>query len=197
MADRPSFMWLASHRLMRFLLNAFWTLEVKGLDNLPSSGPLIVASNHISFWDGPLLVWIAGPQRYMRFLTKAELFRYPLVGWYLRAIGLVPLERASGDVRAIRRAVELLKGGAVLGVFPEGTRSKDGKPGKPRPGVGFLARESGAAVAVARVMNTDKLLRFQPLEVRFGEVLRFPQTQGGRRECEDFSRQVMDRVASL
>lgn len=195
--DRPSLVWRASHRLFRWLLNAFWKLEVKGLENLPETGPLIVASNHISFWDGPLLVWIAGPGRYMRFLTKAELFDNPLVGWYLRNIGLVPLDRRAADVRAVRTAVDLLKGGAVLGVFPEGTRSKDGRPGRPKPGVGFLARESGACVAPAKVINTDKLLRFYPLEVRFGPPMKYSGTANDRGDYAEFARQVMDRAASL
>lgn len=179
------------------LSRAFWGLRVTGLENVPRTGPVIVAGNHVSNLDGPLLAAAAGPARNLRFLGKAELFRVPVLGWYLRRLGMIPLERSRGDVGALRAALELLRSGGCLGFFPEGTRSKTGLPLPPKGGVGFLAGQSGALVVPARLVNTARFPWGRPLEVRFGEGLRFAGDRRRREDCLAFARRVMDRVFAL
>lgn len=186
-----------SHKFLHLLFRFIWTLKVTGLDNVPRTGPVIIAFNHISWWDGPVAIFGLGFTRYLRFPGKAELFNVPILGWFLKAVGMFPLNRGRSDVQAIRTAVEVIREGGSLGLFPEGTRSKTGAIGRPKAGVGFLARETGAPVVPARLLNTDKLFRFYPLEVRFGSPITFEGGAGDRAQCQDFAQKVMDRIAVL
>jgi 1-acyl-sn-glycerol-3-phosphate acyltransferase len=183
--------------LGRRIMMTVWRLKVSGLEHVPARGPVIIAGNHISFIDPPLVGWAALPKRSLRYLAKMELFRIPILGWFLRNVGAIALDRSRADVAAVRTALEVLGRGRCLLVFPEGTRSKDGRPLRPRSGVGFLAGKSGAPVIPARVVNTDRLLSLRPLEVRFGEPLRFSGDPGDRGQCQAFAELVMKRVFSL
>ena len=189
------------HRLvapfLRRLFLTFWRLRVSGLEHLPRQGAVIVACNHISNVDPPLVGACVFHERSLRYLAKAELFRIPFLGWFLRQVGCIPVERRRADVAAVRAALEVLSRGRCLLIFPEGSRSKDGRPGTPRPGVGFLAAKSGALVVPARVVNTDRLLSFGRLEVRFGKPLRFSGDPSDRSRCRDFAQLVMEAVFSL
>jgi 1-acyl-sn-glycerol-3-phosphate acyltransferase len=173
-------------------------MKVTGLEHLPETGPYIVASNHISWWDGPMIIIASGPRRYVRFLGKIELFQTPVLGWFMRQVGMIPLNRDKVDVQAIRAAIELVKDGAELALFPVGTRAKPGVVRGPKAGVGLLARETGAPVIPARVIDTDKFLRFHAFEVRFGPPLRYPEgSDGGRERYLEFAREVMNRISAL
>ncbi|MCX5796325.1 MAG: lysophospholipid acyltransferase family protein [Elusimicrobia bacterium] len=181
----------------RWLMMAVWRLKVSGLEHVPAHGAALIASNHVSFIDPPLVGWAALPARSLRYLAKMELFRIPLLGWFMRNVGCIPLDRGRADIGAVRTALDVLGRGRCLLVFPEGTRSKDGRPGRPRGGVGFLAGKSGAPVVPARVVNTDRLLSLRPLEVRFGEPLRFSGDPADRGQCQAFAELVMGRIFSL
>ncbi|MBI3551471.1 MAG: 1-acyl-sn-glycerol-3-phosphate acyltransferase [Elusimicrobia bacterium] len=190
--------WLrkVSHWIVWTLARVVWRLKVSGLENVPREGPLILAGNHVSIADGPLMGMAAAPKRYMRGMGKQELFKVPLLGWWLRNTGQVPLDR-SGDVSAMRWAIDLLRSGGCVGLLPEGTRSKDGKRGRPKAGVGFLAGQTGALVVPTRFINTDKFPKPVKLEVRFGPPLRFEGDPGDRKTCLEFAQKVMDRVFEL
>lgn len=187
----------ASNWLVLRLARAFWGLRVSGSEHIPRTGPLIVAGNHVSLADGPLVAVAVSPFRYMRFLGKAELFEIPLLGWYLRNTGSIPLDRQRGDVPAMRAALEILRRGGCLALFPEGTRSKTGSPGRPKGGVGFLAGQAGATVVPAHVINTGAFPWARPLEVRFGPGLKFVGDASAREECLAFAERVMERVFAL
>ena len=163
---------------------------------MPVNGPVIVAANHVSVLDGPLLAMAVVPSRYLTGLGKKELFAIPGLGWFLRNNGYVPLDR-SGDIAAMRWSVELLSSGGCMQIFPEGTRSKDGKPGPAKAGLGFLAGKTGAQVVPARLINTDRILSLSRLEVRFGEPLRFDGDAGDRAQCLVFGQRVMERIFAL
>ncbi|HVE14479.1 MAG TPA: lysophospholipid acyltransferase family protein [Elusimicrobiota bacterium] len=170
-------------------------MRVEGTEHIPARGPLLVAANHVSWIDPPLVSMAVYSVRFPQFMAKEELFRVPLLGFFLDGIACIPLDRSKGDVGAIRRALEVLASGGCVGVFPEGTRSRDGKPRRPKAGVGLLARTSGAPVVPARVWNTDKFLA-RPLRVRFGPPLRF---DGGedRSACQAFAERVMESIFAL
>ncbi len=179
------------------LIRAVWGLRVAGLEHVPARGPVILAANHVSNLDGPVLSVGASSVRCVRALAKVELFRVPVLGWFLRRMGTIPIDRRAGDVRALRAALEVLEAGGCLGVMPEGTRSKTGVPGRAKAGLGFLASVSQAAVVPARIVNTERCWRLRPLEVRFGPAMRFQGPAGDRQACRKFAQDVLDRVFTL
>ncbi len=176
-------------------LGCVWGVKVTGLESVPRSGPLIVAFNHSSLLDGPLVGAAISPARRPCFLAKKELFANPLVGWFLRRIGVIALERASADHGAMRAALALLEKNGAVAMSPEGTRVRKGERREPRPGVSFLAAKSGAKVLPARLVGTGDFPRAFPLEVRFGSPL--PPPPAGREAASSFARAVMDAIYSL
>ena len=137
-------------------------LEVEGLELLPLDGPVLVAGNHDSYWD-PIAVGIAGmPRRQVRALAKSSMWQRPLVGRVLDGMGQIPVERGAGDAAAFTRAVEELRGGACIGIFPEGTRSL-GRELRARSGIGRLAEAvPEATVLSCTVTGTVQIPRFPP-----------------------------------
>ena len=125
-------------------------LEVEGLEHVPAEGPLIIAGNHDSYWD-PVVIGIAAmKRRQIRALAKSSLWKVKGLAPLLDGMGQIPIERGTGDRDALRRAIEELRGGACVGVFPEGTRSL-GRELRARSGLGrpqvicCSARRSGSA----------------------------------------------------
>ena len=174
--DKPLFdngVYLAAYLTTSFVFGWVMRARVEGLENVPRSGRLLIACNHLSMVDPPLVAWAIARRRIGHFLGKAELFENPVSAWVLRNLHSIPLDRGRGDVGALRRAMEILEGGACLVLFPEGTRSKTGLPGRPKAGVGLLAADSGAPVVPARVFGTWGFPRGGPLGIRFGRALRF------------------------
>ncbi|MDE2492106.1 MAG: 1-acyl-sn-glycerol-3-phosphate acyltransferase [Elusimicrobia bacterium] len=181
---------------MRAVLGAFWGVRVSGLENVPRAGPLLVACNHVSLADPPLLGTAIDRVRKPRFLSKRELFENPLIGRYFRSAGCIPLDRRAADVSALKEALETLAAGGSVAIFPEGTRVKDGERRAPKLGVAYLAAKSRAPVLPARVLGTGALRRTRPLEVRFGAALT-PPPDDDRETARAFARAVMDAIYSL
>ena len=184
-------------RLGGKLLRGVWGLKISGLDHVPRSGPVILAGNHVSLMDGPLLGIAVSTLRFTRFFGKAELFRIPMLGWFLRNAGAAPIDRSRGDASAMRAALDILRRGGCLAWFPEGTRVKTGFPGIAKAGIGFLAGRSGAAVVPAHLVNTSRWTRLSPLEVRFGPALKFGGNPEDHDQCLNFAQDVMREVFAL
>jgi 1-acyl-sn-glycerol-3-phosphate acyltransferase len=145
-------------------------LRVEGLENIPTSGPLLIVGNHDSHWD-PIMVGIAArSRRQIRALAKSELWEVRGLSPILNGMGQVPIQRGKGDKQALAIAIETLRAGACIGVFPEGTRSR-GKVLRARSGLGRLALEVPEAhVTLVAVEGTSDLTGFprRPrLRVRF------------------------------
>ena len=139
---------------------AWGRMTVEGLESIPQSGPLLVVGNHDSHWD-PVMVGIAArKRRQIRALAKAELWDVRGLGPILHGMGQIPIERGSGDKQALAKAIETLRAGACIGVFPEGTRSR-GKVLRARSGVGRLALEVPEAhVTLVAIEGTSDLTGF-------------------------------------
>jgi 1-acyl-sn-glycerol-3-phosphate acyltransferase len=140
---------------------ALWgRLQAEGVETLPESGPLLLVGNHDSHWD-PVMVGVAAiKRRQIRALAKAELWDVKGLGPILNGMGQVPIERGSGDKQALARAIEVLRAGACIGVFPEGTRSR-GKVLRARSGIGRLALEVPEAhVSMVAIEGTSDLTGF-------------------------------------
>jgi 1-acyl-sn-glycerol-3-phosphate acyltransferase len=197
--------WLLKYIFLGPLLAVLGRPKVEGLENIPRSGPAILASNHLAVMDSfylPLVV-----RRRITFLAKAEYFTGTglkgwLSRWFFTSVGQVPIDRNDSDSAqaALRTAERLLGEGKLLGMYPEGTRSPDGRLYKGKTGMGRLALQTGVPVIPVAMIGTNvvnppgtTMLRFGRVTVRFGKPMDFSRFEGmaGNRFIE---RAVTDEV---
>ena len=177
------------------LLRLWNGLQVVGAQNVPADGPVILACNHVAYLDPPALG--CGLRRPVRYMAKVELFRIPVLGLLIRALGAFPVDRSRGDVAAIKQASQMLRNGAVLGIFPEGTRNKDGTV-KPQMGAALLASLTGAPVVPAHVSGTSQAKRRAKVTVVYGPPMRFTAGRKARREdLAKWTDELMGRIEAL
>lgn len=201
---------LPTYRFGQVTLRGFFRLLYRaweeGLENIPDQGACVVASNHESFLDPPLLA-TAIPHRQVFFMAKRELFAIPLLGRFLRACGCLEVDR-QGSRPTQRPALESarahLEGGRLVGIYPEGTRSRDGRLRPARTGVAVLALRTGAPVVPVAVFRTRETLRRRmlpggpPLGIRFGPPLRFKkEPEPSKERIQEVRDQVMASIQSL
>ena len=150
---------ILSEDLVRGLLTAIWGIKATGLENVPLTGPLIIAANHASLVDAPLVAAVIAPRRRPFAMGKRELFENPILGWWLRRAGAFPIDRRGDAISALRRALDVLEKGGCLAIYPEGTRVKPGQRRAPKAGVAFLSARTGAPVVPVRVLGTTEFPR--------------------------------------
>lgn len=194
-----------SRRLLRVFLTIFGRLKSEGLQNVPKSGPVILAPNHISYLDPPAVG--AALMRVVHYMAKEELFESKFLNAWMRAIGTFPVKRGSADRKAIKQALDYLAQGEVICVFPEGKRSEDGKLGEPEMGLGMFAIKSRAPVVPVAVIGTDKVLpahakffHFHPVKIIYGKPLTFPdlyESKDSRQAMEEVGRLTMAAIAEM
>lgn len=155
--------------LCRFGLQSIARVSVEGIDDLPTSGPLIIAANHMSNADPPFIGgWLAPAlERRPTFLAKDALFKGPL-GLLIRSLGAEPVKAGGSDIGAYRVAKGILDAGGVVAILPEGTRSYDGLLARPRPGVSLLATRTGAPVLPVGISGTGQLIGREQTLPRIG-----------------------------
>ena len=200
------------HAVLPPLAKLYWRPRIEGLENIPSTGPVIVASNHVSFADSMVIPFFV--PRKVIFLAKEDYFtgtgvKGALIRGWFEGIGMVPVDRddTKAALASLDIALEVLGRGEAFGIYPEGTRSRDGRLYRGRTGVAHLALTSGAPVVPVGVIGTENI---QPLgttfprraevTLRFGEPLRFEGRYDGvpagraRREVTDV---VMNEIQKL
>jgi 1-acyl-sn-glycerol-3-phosphate acyltransferase len=171
-------------------------LEVRGRENIPDDGPLVIACNHLANWD-PFLFGGYHPGAIFA-MAKRELFRPAAAAWILAGCNCIPVDRGGADRQALRRALDILGGGRGLLIFIEGTRSRTGQMGAAEPGAGFLVRRTGARVLPTAVWGTDAAIRLLPwprggrIVLRYGKP--FTVTATGDREIAD---EIGAQIAAL
>jgi 1-acyl-sn-glycerol-3-phosphate acyltransferase len=185
------------------VLHWLFRLRVQGRENVPESGGYVLASNHLSNFDPWPLGMPLWPQRWLRFMAKAELYWWPAT-LVLNAAGAFPVHRERADVEAVQTAVRLAQEGNVVVMFPEGTRRKKGlvkkHQARARSGAARIALDAGVPLVPAAIAGTDRLLTLGPLKVAFGapidvdDLLSLDDT---RRASQEATERLMARIAEL
>ncbi|WP_188206031.1 lysophospholipid acyltransferase family protein [Alkalibacillus aidingensis] len=168
-------------------------IKVIGKENLPKNGPVIVCSNHISNFDPPV-VGITCP-RDISFMAKEELFEKKFIGLLLRNLNAFPVKRGMRDRNALRNGLKQLEEGHTLGLFPEGTRSKDGQLKQGLAGAGFFAMRSDAKVIPCAIIGPYQY--FKPLTVVYGKPIEFKSLEGEKPSAQVVTDEIMENIQSL
>ena len=193
--------WVFFRTVFRF----YFGWRVCNPERVPLAGPVILASNHASFIDPPLVG--AGVKREINYLARENLFRFPILGWILHQWQVVPVDREGGGAKGLKAILDrLLDGGAII-LFPEGTRTRDGRLQPARSGIGLTVIKSNAPVVPARVFGTfeaySRQMRlprpFHTVVVKYGQPMNFEQLRAEAQTCtkprlKEIYQQVADEI---
>lgn len=152
--------------LLRFLYKILFRVKAYDTHHIPEEGAVILASNHISLLDPPMVGILI--KRKVHFMAKEELFKIPVLGLLIRSFGAFPVKRGSG-IDAVKQSIKLLKEEKVMGIFPEGTRRKEGASEDAKKGTAMIALRSKAQVVPAAIVGDYKL--FKQTKVIYGEPI--------------------------
>ncbi len=184
----------ATAAILRAMFSTVFRARVRGVENVPGSGPLIVASNHLSYFDPPALCYC--PRR-IRFMAKQELFEIPLLAPLIRTLGAYPVDRHGSPQAAIKRSLSVLNEGGAIGIFPEGTRNPDGAA-EAQMGMALLAAWSSAKVVPTCILGGDRVKQLGRFDIAFGAPMALPS---GRKATRDdlakFTEEVMNAIGTL
>ena len=188
---------LVSWPVIRLLLRE----RVQGAENLPAGG-FVLAPNHVSNLDPWPLGMPLWPRRQLHWMAKVELFK-PVLGTLISWGGAFPVRRGEGDEGAIETAVERVRAGDIVVIFPEGTRKEKGlikrHQSRPRTGAARVALRSGAPLVPAAIGGTDRLLRLGPLTVAYGPPVDLSdlEREDEREAAKEATDRLMDAIAKL
>jgi len=190
--------------IVRFLLRTLTKTTYYGLENVPESGGVILALNHLSYFDTPLL--LVNPARTdITALVTTKYKEKALIGWFIRTAEGIWINRDIADFSAIREASKALKKGLALGIAPEGTRSNNGGLQKAKPGTIMLAVKADVPVVPVAITGSENAfhdlvrLRRPEMTVRFGEPIVIPPVEPGKRSktLHKWTEILMDKIAEL
>ncbi len=198
----------AAYPLIRLLghliFKPLYRLRSHGEEQVPAEGPVILAANHSSYWD-PVFLQLSLPDRQVRWLMDEDYYNLPVLRWFFRAVGCIPVKNSGGNRRALDAAVQVLKAGGVLGIFPEGHISRTGRMDQAHTGVSLLSARTGAPVMPAYLRGAmfswpkgQKLPRLSRVEVRFAEPMRLPEGEGAEKAAlRAFADRLMAQIKGL
>lgn len=189
-------------KLARAAARALFKLRLEGAENIPKKGPAILAMNHQSFLDPPMAGCVVEGEIY--YLARKSLLDKPVLKWLLPRINVIPVDRDGQDRSALKTIIRLLEQGHRVLVFPEGTRSRDGRLLPAKPGLGLIAAKTGAPVIPLRIFGSREALpreggglRFVPIRIFAGEPMRFEGAAKGKDDYQQISDAVMAAIARL
>ena len=182
-----------------FAFRIWYKIEYVGIENIPNGGGYMLISNHLSNIDPIILAGkVKEPIHYM---GKAELFKNPFIGWIFKNVKAFPVNRGAGDTSAIDKSVEIISNREILGIFPEGTRSKDGNPLRPKSGAALIAKMSSADVLPCGMAYGNKGKFRSSVTVNYGKLISFEELgftdEQSPREIKKATRIMFGRVLEL
>ncbi len=193
--------WYNTGRFIAWVyLRLFYKIKVQGLSNIPKRKPFIICSNHIN-WMDPLTIGTSLPASYrIHFMAKQEIFNNILTSLFFRKLGAFPVKRDKADLAAIKTAYQHLNNGQVLGLFPEGSRSKTGKLQKAYHGAALIAVRSGVPVVPIAISGPYRL--FKPVYLYIGEPFVLPplvydNKDDKKKHLEEMSETIIFRIKKL
>lgn len=171
---------------VHLFLKIVFRIHIEGKENIPLNGSFIAAANHVSALDPPVLA--SSINRQVFFMAKEELFKNPFIGWYFKTIGTFPVRRGMSDRGAIKKALQILNDGNVLGIFPEGTR----KSGEIQMGVVMMALKTNSPILPVALHNTDRRVSRGPIRVFIGKP--FTLVAGDQKPSKEERKEMAERV---
>ncbi|MBR3753475.1 MAG: 1-acyl-sn-glycerol-3-phosphate acyltransferase [Clostridia bacterium] len=183
----------------KFLLKLGLRIKCEGVENIPKEGAFILASNHIHFVDPAVL--LANFPRPIHFMAKVEAFKYKITAFLLTHLNTFPVSRGRSDKASIDYAVKLIENGCVMGIFPEGTRSKDLKPHKAKAGIALIARQTKADILPCSIYCDKKGGLFRKVTVRYGELIKYEELglteESSTKELRAAADKIMEEIVDL
>lgn len=183
--------------VLDFIFFVIFRLHVEGRENVPQTGAIIVAPNHKSDWDPPL-IGVAFNTRIIHYMAKEELFKNPFLGWLIRQFGTFPVKRGTVDRTAIRQALRELKAGNPLGIFPEGTRIRREGLGRFHSGMASLALMTGTPVVPVAVIGSQWMPHKKgPLAVLIGKPVEVKKQRPTDEKVAELNDVVKGKIQDL
>jgi len=203
MQQRMTFWYLLGYSLSKAIAKTFFNYRVIGAENMIEEGPCIIAANHCSNLDPPL-VGIAC-KRAIHYLGKKSLHDWPLLGPIFPQLNVIPVDQKNADRSALMGAIRVVKNGGAVLIFPEGSRSPDGNLQPAQPGIGMIAAKTGAPIVPVRIFGSFEALskrrkrpRLTSITAVIGEAVTFAADKARQRiDYDESSRAVLSLVASL
>ena len=185
--------------VFRLIFYILFRARVYGRENIPAEGAVILAANHASNIDPPLMASLI--DRPVSYMAKIELFENPIFGAAIRRCHAFPVKRGESDRGAIKTAVTVLKEERVLGLFPEGTRSKTGELQKAEAGVALIAAMTGAPIVPVAILNTHRIFAngglLPQLRIMYGQPISFQGDRKSKEALDAFSAEIMAHIARM
>ena len=185
--------------VFRLIFYILFRARVYGRENIPAVGAVILAANHASNIDPPLMASLI--DRPVSYMAKIELFENPIFGAAIRRCHAFPVKRGESDRGAIKTAVTVLKEERVLGLFPEGTRSKTGELQKAEAGVALIAAMTGAPIVPVAILNTHRIFAngglLPQLRIMYGQPISFQGDRKSKEALDAFSAEIMAHIARM
>lgn len=195
-----------STRLFKLFLLVWHRLRIRGAENIPVDGGVLLASNHASFLDPPV-VGTGYRGRPVHFMARDTLWNSKFGTWWMTKVGCIPVSRGTGDIKALKLTIKALKEGKAVSMFPEGTRTEDGELQEAKGGIGFIIEKSGCVVVPAYIDGTykaypkgAKFVKPCKLTVTFGPPITQEDFQAlgtGRKAYDAHAALIMERIAEL
>lgn len=180
---------------LRLFYRLFFKLKISGLENIPVNGGCIIASNHLAFHDSVIIAAFI-KDRYICFLAKQELFKIKIIGALLRSLGAIPVNRGSKDAQTVKNAVDYLKAGNTLCIFPEGTRIKNGIRIKGKKGAVRISRMSDVPIVPVHLKADYRI--FGKIEMVIGKPIKFEIDESNQEiEITEKTEDLLNRIYEL
>ena len=195
-----------STRIFKLFLLIWHRLKIRGAKNIPDRGGVLLASNHASFLDPPV-VGVGYRGRPVHFMARDTLWNSKFGCWWMDHVGCIPVSRGTGDIKALKLTIKALKEGKVVSMFPEGTRTEDGELQEAKGGIGFIIEKSGCVVVPAYIDGTykahpkgTKFIKPSKVTITYGKPITqedFQALGSGRKAYDAHAALIMQRITDI